>query len=102
MLRSFLHELRPQLGSGGLAAALSAVDELAALGQLLVDWGLAAEHILLEPLLTPPSEYFGGVLFQVEFCSVAIYGRLGGKQGALGQSITGNIACLLENASALL
>lgn len=63
-LRSFLRELRPLLGSVGTTAALTAVDELQALGQLLVDWGVHREQLLLEPLLTPQAEYFSGTLFQ--------------------------------------
>jgi hypothetical protein len=64
-LRSFIRELRPQLGSAGTTAALTACDELQALGQLLLDWGVAREQLLLEPLLTPQAEYFSGCLFQV-------------------------------------
>lgn len=73
MLRSFLHELRPQLGSAGLATASAAVDELAELGRLLVDWGLPPEQTVLEPLLTPSSEYLGGVLFQVSLCLIDVH-----------------------------
>jgi hypothetical protein len=64
-LRSFIRELRPLLGSASTAAALTAADELQALGQLLVAWGVHKEQLLLEPLLTPQAEYFSGALFQV-------------------------------------
>lgn len=64
-LRSFIRELRPQLGSAGTTAALTACDELQALGQLLMDWGVGRDQLLLEPLLTPQAEYFSGTLFQV-------------------------------------
>lgn len=67
LLRSFLRELKPQLGSAAVAAALAATEELAALGELLQAWGLAPGQLLLEPLLTPHSEHFSGVLFQVRF-----------------------------------
>jgi hypothetical protein len=69
-LRAFLRELKPLLGSAGTAAALSAVDDLQALGQLLLDWGVHRDQLLLEPLLTPQAEYFSGTLFQVSlYCS---------------------------------
>lgn len=64
-LRSFLRELKPQLGS--ISSVLAAVDELAELGRLLQAWGLAPEQIMLEPLLTPQAEHFGGTLFQVRW-----------------------------------
>jgi hypothetical protein len=64
-LRAFIRELRPQLGSTGTTAALTACDELQALGQLLLDWGVGRDQLLLEPLLTPHAEYFSGALFQV-------------------------------------
>lgn len=64
-LRSFIRELRPLLGSAGTAAALTAADDLQAVGQLLVAWGVHKEQLLLEPLLTPQAEYFSGALFQV-------------------------------------
>jgi hypothetical protein len=68
VLRSFLRELKPQLGSAAVSAALAATEELAELGQLLKAWGLAPGQLLLEPLLTPHSEHFSGVLFQVGVC----------------------------------
>lgn len=68
-LRAFLRELKPLLGSAGTAAALSAVDDLQALGQLLLDWGVHRDQLLLEPLLTPQAEYFSGTLFQVSSSS---------------------------------
>lgn len=71
-LRSFLRELRPLLGSAGTTAALTAVDELQALGQLLLDWGVARDQLLLEPLLTPQAEYFSGTLFQVRVCVLCV------------------------------
>lgn len=67
-LRSFIRELRPLLGSASTTAALAAADELQALGQLLVAWGVHKEQLLLEPLLTPQAEHFSGVLFQVCVC----------------------------------
>jgi hypothetical protein len=65
VLRCFLRELKPQLGSAAVSAALAAAEELAELGKLLQAWGLAPGQLLLEPLLTPHSEHFSGVLFQV-------------------------------------
>ena len=64
-LKLFLRELRPLLGSAGLTAALTATEELQALAQLLVAWGVPPEQLLLEPLLTPQAEYHSGPLFQV-------------------------------------
>jgi hypothetical protein len=40
-------------------------DELAAVGQLLLAWGVSPEQLMLEPLLTPHTDHFGGPLFQV-------------------------------------
>lgn len=73
-LRAFIRELRPQLGSAGTTAALTACDELQALGQLLLDWGVARDQLLLEPLLTPQAEYFSGCLFQVCLNTAAVFG----------------------------
>jgi hypothetical protein len=73
-LRAFLRELRPLLGSSGLAAALAAADDLQALGQLLVAWGVPPEALLLEPLLTPQAEYFSGTLFQVRSSAGSLLG----------------------------
>ncbi|KAF8070961.1 GCN2 [Scenedesmus sp. PABB004] len=70
-LRAFLRELKPQLGSAGLAAALGAAEELGELARLLVAWGLAPDQLLLEPLLPPQSEHFGGAVFQARARSAA-------------------------------
>lgn len=106
-LRAFLRELRPVIGSAGLTAALAAADELQALGQLLVAWGVPQEQLLLEPLLTPQAEYFSGPLFQVLLQSHTHHGdgvihtsavAAGGRYDALLRSLWSPAAAALMPA----
>jgi hypothetical protein len=90
VLRSFLRELKPQLGSAAVSAALAAAEELAELGKLLQAWGVAPGQLLLEPLLTPHSEHFSGVLFQVGWPCIAVDAVL-----RVAQPTVCLLACLL-------
>ncbi|PNH06312.1 putative serine/threonine-protein kinase [Tetrabaena socialis] len=70
--------------SSSLSAALcSALDEVAALLQLLDVWGIPASQVVLDPLMAPTAEYYSGITFQVHLLGLpAAPGQGGGVAGA--------------------
>lgn len=62
---------------------LVALEEVAAVSQLLELWGVPQGQVVLDPLISPAAEYYSGVIFQVHLLGLPghVNGGYGGAHG---------------------